>query len=331
MRSVFFLAVAVNAAACTTGSPLENANLAGLRELAAEIDAGRSMEDVQALVDSHAADEVLDCTQIDFDQEQYCHLSHLAARALVRTKLEDAGLEVTSQAVADGVFSTEVLTAEIPGVANDGRVVLVGAHYDALWMGADDNSSGVAAMLELARVLSVRKFDKTIRFVAFDLEETGIVGSFRYVERLEDKGAIVATVVFDCVGFTDRRPGGQKGLAGFPVPDTGDFLAVIANDQSAQLASDVWALNEELGITKLGVVVAPGTGLTPLSKNLLRSDHVPFWLADIPALQLTDTADFRNPNYHEPTDTIDTLDPEFLRQTIAMSASAIGYWAGGPR
>jgi hypothetical protein len=317
--------------ACTSPSPLQNANLVGLREVVADVDATRSMDDVSALVDSHSSDQPIDCKAFETDETRDCHLTHVNARGVVRDRLESVGLAVSVQQVSDGVFSTEVLSADLAGVSAPAEIVLVGAHYDAFWMGADDNSSGVAAVLELARVLSSRKFDRTIRFVAFDLEELGLTGSTRYVSRLEDPSAIVATIVFDCVGFYDPRPGSQKGLAGFPVPDTGDFLAVIANDRSAQLATDVWALNDALGITKLGAVIAGGSGASPLTGQLMRSDHAPFWLAGMPALFLTDTADFRNPNYHTPTDTIDTLDAEFLRQVIAMSAAAVGYWAGGPR
>ena len=328
--------MACSAIACSGPVGLENADLPGLRGLADSVDQTRAMNDIAEFVDAHKSEQPLpfDCNTLPegpLGNEIYCHLTHENARDLMRDKLADLGLEVVGHSVSDGVYSTEVLTADLPGTVNPEEIVLVGAHYDAFYAGADDNTTGVAAVLELARVLSTAKFERTIRFVGFDMEEFGLIGSVRYVESLPDRNAVVAAIVFDCIGFFSTEPGSQEGLLGFPVPDTADFTALLANDDSAQLASDMMLLNEELGLAKLAAVVAPADGTHPLTGNLFRSDHAPFWWAAIPAMQLTDTTNFRNPHYHKDTDTIDTLEPTFFARTIAISAAALGYWARGPR
>jgi Zn-dependent M28 family amino/carboxypeptidase len=208
----------------------------------------------------------------------------------------------------------------------------VGAHYDAYHAGADDHTSGVAALLELARVLSQHQFDRTLRFVGFDFEEYGLVGSVRYVSAEgRQPERIVATMVFDGIGYYDSEPGSQQSLPGLPTPPAGDFLAVIANDTSSQRAAELFALNESLKLMKIVPIIAPGEGTSPLTGNLMRSDHTPFWLEGHEAIFLTDTANFRNPNYHLDTDDVDTLDPVLFHKAVQISAATLAYWAGGPR
>jgi Zn-dependent M28 family amino/carboxypeptidase len=217
----------------------------------------------------------------------------------------------------------------VRGTEHPDEVVVVGAHYDAYYAGADDNSSGVAAMLEMARLASGKRFARTVRFLGFDLEELGLVSSTRYVQAHPDE-RIVASLIFDCIGYKDPSPGAQQGLPGFPMPTTGDFLAAISNEQSRPRLEELYALSSRLGFGFLRGAVTPNDGTGPASGNLMRSDHAPFWLAGQSALFLTDTANFRNPHYHQNTDVPSTLDPDFLADVTRLSAAGLSFWAEGP-
>jgi hypothetical protein len=330
--ALLFLAVS----SCASRPALDEAALSRAGDFSAGVERARLMADVEALVDAHLKDTPLDCglftpSEIDTARRPVCNLTRERARQLVRERFESLGYTVTTHDVADPRFPTSNVIAELRGTERPDEVVVVGAHYDAYFAGADDNSSGVAAMLELARLASGRRFARTVRFVGFDLEELGLVGSTRYVQALSSE-RIVASLVFDCIGYKDARPGAQQGLPGFPIPDTGDFLAAIANEQSGPRLEELYTLGSRLGSPNLvrGVMV-PEDGTGPATGNLMRSDHAPFWMAGQSALFLTDTANFRNPNYHKDTDDPSTLDPDFLADVTRGSAAALAFWAEGSR
>ncbi len=319
---------------CSRPVVLEGARLDQLAEVAAQVDEGRLMGLVSEVVKAHQEDTPLGCAWLTEDQrsryEVVCHLTREKAATLVQKRFEELGLSVRRHDSAATPFPTSNIIAEIPGVSRPEEVVLVGAHYDAFYDGADDNSTGVAALLELARVLSRYKFDRTVRFVGFDMEEFGLVGSARYIEQAGSE-RLVASMVFDCIGYYDPREGTQQSLPGLPSPSTGDFLAVFGNDASSQRVAEIFALNDALKLAKVTPIIAPRDGTAPLTGDLMRSDHAPFWLTGREAVFLTDTANFRNRNYHQPTDTVDTLNPTYFRRTVQISAATLAYWAGGPR
>jgi Zn-dependent M28 family amino/carboxypeptidase len=262
---------------------------------------------------------------------RFCNLTRDNARALLRSRLEALGYTVVQQDTEDGLLSTSNLIAEKPGTTRPEEIVLIGAHYDAFWGGADDNSSGVAALLELARIFSTRSFDRTIRFVGFDLEEMGLVGSTRYVGALASNEDIVMSIAFDCIGYASDLEGSQDSLPGLPSPSQGNFVAVIANAASDARAGEVRLLNDALDVANMVGIVAPSDGASPIAGNLMRSDHAPFWLSGREALFFTDTANFRNPNYHTRDDLPETLDRDFLAANVRLAAAAAAYFAGGPR
>lgn len=333
-RPILPLMLAVGA--LSAGCPqtlLDGARADRVSPLAAEVDADRIMDDVRAIVALHTAEEPLDCrAHMDLDhtdevRRPVCHLTRNAARDFMAERFRALGLEVKEDHFDDARFPTTNIIADLRGTERPEEIVLVAAHFDAFFAGADDNTSGVAAVLELARVLSSRAHGRTIRFVGFDLEELGLVGSTRYVEHAIGGERIVMTVVFDCIGYADSAPGSQTGPIGFPVPDVGDFIAIIGNDRSGAEAQQLRALSARLDILPTVAAVAPRDGAFPMTGDLMRSDHGPFWLSGRTALFLTDTANFRNPNYHRDTDTVDTLDPAFLANVTRLSAVGLAYWA----
>jgi hypothetical protein len=319
------------AAACSSTEPIPEERLEPLAELARQVDGERLMAHVRELTDIRRTDTPLACTPLHAERfPARCHLTQSGVRALLRTRFEALGLQVRLQYGEDLGMELANVVAELPGTTRPEEFVLVGTHFDAFYLGADDNASGVAALLELARVLSQHRFERTVRFVGFDMEELGLAGSTSYVHSLADE-RLVAALVFDSIGYYDSAPGSQRTLPGLPSPDTGDFLAVIGNDASRHLATELHQINARLGLMKTVTLLSPGDGASPLSGDLMRSDHTPFWLTGRKALFLTDTADFRNPHYHQQTDLPETLSPEPFRQAVSLSAAGLAWWAGGPR
>ncbi len=320
---------------CASRPSVENAAVSRAGDFSSGVQKSNLVSDVDALVAAHETDTPLDCalfdtSVIDTTRRPVCHVTREKARQLVRERLEALGYEVSTHETEDPRFPTVNVIAELRGTEHPDEVVVVGAHYDAYYSGADDNSSGVAAMLEMARLAAGKRFARTVRFVGFDLEELGLVGSTRYVQSRPGE-EIVASLIFDCIGYKDAREGAQQGLPGFPIPSTGDFLAAIANAQSRPRLEELYAVGSRLGYGDfLRGVVVPKDGSGPASGNLMRSDHAPFWMAGQSALFLTDTANFRNPHYHRDSDVPSTLDFDFLTDVTRLSAAGLSFWAEGP-
>jgi len=233
------------------------------------------------------------------------------------------GLAVESQAVSFHGRTYRNIVGTLQG-RKDTDLLLVGAHYDAALgsPGADDNASGVAVLLEAARILSQCNPDNTIQFVAFTLEEpqlpvmtlTFLIGSRHFAQEAGKKGVkYKGVLILESVGYTSERLQSQSlpPLVRIDVPDTGNFLAIIANRRSKGLLESFcgsaakWA--PELKV--VGYKVPFSGRLIPETRF---SDHAPFWDQGYPALMLTDTAMFRNPNYHTPYDRLETLDFNFM-------------------
>jgi len=214
-------------------------------------------------------------------------------------------------------------------------VILVGAHYDSVpeCPGADDNGSAVAAMLGCAAALSLLRPAPPVVFAAFNGEEDGLLGSRDFVGTYLPRASFTVRCahVLEMVGFASARPGSQRVPAGLPIelPDRGDFLGLLANGGSRAVMDLVLrragAHVPELPVA--GACVPPGVeAYLPV---LERSDHAPFWSAGIPAVMWTDTAEFRNPHYHRPTDTPDTLDYGFLLGVTRLLAASVLEQGGG--
>lgn len=313
-----------------TGCALEVSHASNVRqaeELAAAVEPDRLMPWVEQLASDHLADAKLDCAAFDAkDKYPACELSSGAAIELVRTKLAEFGYEPEVVALGDDPYVARNVVAELRGTTHPSEVVLVAAHVDAFYAGADDNGSGVAAMLEVARVAVSQRFERTVRFIGFDLEERGSRGSTRYVEAGLARN-VVEAMILECVGYSDHRPGSQDSPPGFQLGDTGSSLLIAANADSASTAQRMLDLNRQLALIELRAAIAGGSAAYPFSGALLRSDNGPFWLRGVPAVMLTDTANYRNPHYHEASDTPDTLDPKFLAASTRLVAASLAMLA----
>jgi Zn-dependent M28 family amino/carboxypeptidase len=214
--------------------------------------------------------------------------------------------------------------------------ILVGAHFDTVpgTPGADDNASGVAAMLETARLLAAVELDAVVEFVGFNLEEaqglTYRVGSRAYAADARRRGVKYGGVfVLEMVGYTDATPGSQRVPALLfwkCVPKTGTFLAATGHRRSATLLRRfVDAARDAAPDLPVVTFRTPFKGWLVPDTRL--SDNASFWDAGYPALMLTDTAFLRNPNYHRSTDGVETLDFRFMANVADAVAAAVAQLA----
>ncbi len=240
---------------------------------------------------------------------------HLAAvETFIEKEFLSYGLKVESD-----FFSYRGRTfRNIIGQLNLGRgnpLVILAAHFDSVETtpGADDNASGVAVLLEAARILSRARLRSQVWFCAFNLEELNMVGSTHLANKLKRAGTKVdAMVSLEMVGYTDSRPKSQKypfGLDWF-YPERGDFIGIIGNWNSTSLLRRFARQMRQVQGLPVETLSVPGNGALIPAVRL--SDHSPFWDAGYPALMITDTAFFRNPHYHGPTDTVETLNLDFI-------------------
>ena len=251
-----------------------------------------------------------------------CEVTHVRAREWLAAAFAELGYDVERERGHDGAFAVENVIATLPGASPE--VVLVGAHYDALYAAADDNSTGVAVVLEVARVLRGRRYERTVRFVGFDLEELGMVGATLYARA--HAGEIVALFNIDGVGFTAPD---QPSVPGIPLPSRGDFVLVIGNEPSTDLTAETRGVARALDIGRVEALVAAGDGTSALL-GLVRiagSDKAPFWARGVSAVMLTDTGPVRQDSYHSAADDVAGLDATFLAANARVTAAAVAYQA----
>lgn len=229
----------------------------------------------------------------------------------VRLGLETNHEDFTFAAEVDGVRVTGLpgsnVVATIPGTVSPEEILIVGAHYDS-WSrggtarvfapGADDNASGTAAVMEVARVLAGRRFDFTVRVVAFGAEEYGLHGSRYHAQAARARGdRIIGVLNLDMIGYVDRPP---------------EDLDLVVNAASEWLATRYAAVAARHAPLPISPLVDP---------TERASDHAPFWDAGYSALLAIEDRAVTNPYYHRTTDTIETLDLAFATSVTRATAA----------
>jgi Zn-dependent M28 family amino/carboxypeptidase len=251
------------------------------------------------------------------------HSALEAAASYIEETLQQLGYSVDSQTFnAEGKIVRN-LEAEITGSQRPDEIIIIGAHYDSVQgsPGANDNASGVAALLEIARQLAGTNPARTLRFVAFVNEEppffyTEQMGSLIYARRAFEQGDnIVAMLSLETIGYYDDAKGSQHypmPLYSLFYPDTGNYIAFISNLSShTLLLQSLGSFRQHTPFPSEGIA-APGwlTGIH-------WSDHWAFWKQGYPALMVTDTALFRYPYYHTASDTPDKVNYPHLARVVA--------------
>lgn len=263
---------------------------------------------------------------------------HLQAmRDSLHHLFEHSGLYTGEQTFPYGSYTGRNIHGTFPGTSNAEKVVVVDAHYDSVANapGADDNGSGVVGVMEIARLLSRYPAKKSLRYIGFDLEESGLLGSKAYVTNGIPAGDQIEGVFnFEMIGYFSDQPNTQTLPTGFEllfpvayysvVNDQyrGNFITNIGNTNSQSLATQFKnAAAQYVPDLKVITLDVPGNGeLTP---DLTRSDHAPFWIGGDKALMLTDGAEFRNSCYHKPCDTFENkLNFRFMSNVVKTTLAA---------
>lgn len=268
--------------------------------------------------------------------------AHLqAVRDSLKYLFAQLQLHAEEQTFAYNNYTGRNIIGTMPGVSAEEKVVIVDAHYDTVINapGADDNGSGTAGMMEIARLLSRYPAKKSLRFIGFDLEESGLVGSIRYVANGIPAGEKIEGVFnFEMIGYYSSQPNSQSLPAGFNLlfPDVynqvagnqfrGDFITNVGQAGLPSIAT-LFSASAASYVPDLKVV----TVLEPVGTTILdlrRSDHTPFWVSGIPAVMLTDGANFRNKCYHTPQDTLDNkLNFTFMSNVVKTTLAAAAQLA----
>jgi Zn-dependent M28 family amino/carboxypeptidase len=208
-------------------------------------------------------------------------------------------------------------------VRGDDEIIVIGAHYDSVIgsPGADDNATGVAAVISLAK--RIRDSRRTIRFVAFANEEpphfgTPAMGSYRYAQRCHERGEkIVAMLSLETIGYFTDEPKSQTypAMLDFFYPPVGNFIAFVSNLRSARLLRRC--------VRSFKGFPAQCGALPEMIAGVAWSDQWAFWQFGYPAVMVTDTALFRNPHYHTPADKPNTIDYARLETVVDGLAGVI--------
>lgn len=299
------------------------------------VDAGRLMDFVRALPEQRSL----------AGGEAHAEGVRQAERLIVET-LREIGYEPTlhefawaprgSRAAGEAAPTWNNIVVEIPGQGLAHEMIIVGAHFDAVPTspGADDNGSGTAGLMEIARVLHGRPMKRTVRLIFFNGEEVGLVGSLRYVaEHLpvgrRDHPRLIGMISLEMLGYFTDEPGSQRSplpaVDGvFEPPTVGDFIAITTTRSHAEFARRV---DEEMRRSSPGLKTVLAADFIPdfplVPRDILRSDHAPFLMAGLPGVMITDTANFRNPHYHRQTDRPETLDVERFAAVVRGVAGAV--------
>jgi Zn-dependent M28 family amino/carboxypeptidase len=255
------------------------------------------------------------------------------AKRYVSAQFETGGYTPQLQTFDVARIPVSNVEAALTGTDRPAEILVVGAHYDSVsgCPGANDNGTGVAAMLELAKRFSSRPQERTLRFVAFVNEEppffrTGHMGSVVYANAAKDRGdRITAMLALETMGYYSDARGSQQYPPEIAAhyPDVGNFIGFVANSASAPLLLQSRQAFERRTRFPLQVLAAPdefaGVGW---------SDHWSFWQVGYPAMMVTDTAPFRYPWYHTADDTPDRVDFEKLSEVVEGLEAVVEALAG---
>jgi hypothetical protein len=262
------------------------------------------------------------------------HPRELAVAAeWIEGQFRQAGYEITRQQYEVAGVPCCNLAAEILGTAQPDEIVVIGAHYDSVLgtPGANDNGSGVAAVLALARRFARRNIARTLRFVAFVNEEppyfqTEQMGSWVYAKLCRQRNEkVTAMMSLETIGYYTDAPKSQRYPPPMDLiyPSTGNFIGFVGNTGSADLVRQVvGAFRQHEQFPSEGGAppeAIPGVGF---------SDQWSFWQEGYPAVMVTDTAMFRYPHYHEAEDTPDKIDFERMARVVRGLEKVVGVLVG---
>ncbi|MEK7350766.1 MAG: M28 family peptidase [Nitrospirota bacterium] len=270
------------------------------------------------------------------ERNVFHHDRLVMAADYIRATLAGAGYEVRLQPYEVAGKICENIEAEVRGKNRPDDIIVIGAHYDSVQgsPGANDNASGVAATLALARAFAEATPARTLRFVSFANEEpplfqTEHMGSRVYAMRSRERGEnIVLMLSLETIGYYSDEPGSQHLL--FPLnliyPSTGNFIAFVSNVENGSLVRQlVGSFRQQARFP------SEGGALWDLIPGVGWSDHWAFWKEGYPAVMVTDTAPFRYPAYHSPADRPELVQYERMARVVSGLQAVIVEMTNAPR
>lgn len=266
---------------------------------------------------------------IHFDRNPYdCYHELEQAAKYIEGEFLKIGLKVKEDSFQWEGRSYKNIVAEKRGATFPHRLFILGAHYDTVpgSPGADDNASAIAVLLEVARNIQTIQVGRSIRFIAFSLEEYNFIGSAHYLEELmKGEDEIIGMISLEMVGYTGPKQNYPPPLNPKYYPNVGDFIAIVGNERSKELLEKVCrSFKTHIPQLPLEFLIVSGNGEGMEEARL--SDHSLFWDQGFPALMVTDTSFLRNPNYHLPSDTLETLDFEFMKKVAVGIYYSVAEW-----
>ena len=249
--------------------------------------------------------------------------------AYIESFYKDIGIPVHTEPYPFRNFMVANVVAEVSFGNNPAKRFILGAHYDSVagTVGADDNASAVAVQLETARQLNALKgiepLDLTVKFVSFALEEPPVYGTRHMGSRVyaakahRQKEPIDGMICLEMVGYACREPGCQQypfPLMFFGYPKAGDYIGIVGNVSSRPFTRSLFnAFRKNISLPVIRLTVPLSGYILPAARL---SDHASFWDKGYKAVMITDTAFFRNPHYHLRSDTMDTLNYDFMAELV---------------
>lgn len=282
----------------------------------------RQFSTVQSIVDLVSEDRlVADIVALEgVRHHQFGPLGLAKARDHIRAQMASRPIQLEEQIFGHQGDAGINLIGTLLAEGDTDAVYIIDGHYDTVGTtpGADDNATGTAGMLEAMRVLSMFNSQAHIKFIGFDKEELGLVGSRYHANHIEPNEDIQGLINFEMIGYTCS---GQPECVNFPNADTSIYNI---KSRFADTLSDTFM--------QIGASHVPALKITAVTDdgdfNFRRSDHAPFWDLGVDALFLTDGANFRTPHYHQSSDRLPTLDTAFMTQVVKTAVGTVATLAG---
>jgi hypothetical protein len=263
------------------------------------------------------------------ERNSICYASLEQAYYYILSSMQKNSFDISTVEYSHEHHTYHIVVAEKKGLVSPDEIIVIGSHYDTVENspGADDNASGIAALLECVRMLDNYPSHRTLRFVAFPLEEppfhnSVIMGSRIYANKCHSQNEkIICMIAFEMLGYYTDKRGSQRyptAVMEQRLSNKGNFIAIVGNVNSKKIVTTISNSFDQLGLFPVEPVVTyeyvPGSNL---------SDHAQFWEHGYHAVMITDTAFYRNPFYHLPEDIPSTLDYDAFTKVVLSINHAI--------
>lgn len=299
-----------------------------IQDIVDQVDSTRIMNDLQYIAQPR--------------HHQTSNAHWIGVRDSIYSRFESYNLQCKRDTFTYQNINGENEVGRLAGCKDEHVVYIMDAHFDGVANspGADDNGAGMAGVLEGARILSQYNYERSMNFIGFDLEELGTVGSARYVNDggMEPWENVQGVINFEMIGFYSDKDNTQQFPPGLDQLFPAAYDSVVAHNWKGNFITNVGNVNSQplidtydscaaAFVPDLRVIslAAPGTGF--LTPDLRRSDHSRFWDKQIMALMISNSAEYRNANYHTPDDIIDSLNVEFIWNNVKAAVGTMAHLA----